>query len=267
LGLQGSRTVDEHKTLIDRMKEKVRCFNNSTDIQRYDELMHLKEYLIFRLASKEYETKLVVANKDVDDLRKKFVEDELNKLDVAERTREEQDRWSWSPTFYILKEWSLPGFRCGSWTHTQNEWAEIEATLLSPVISEPRTLESECPHIVKTLLMLARTLDVQSCPLAHPFRGLTLDNILDIARDSKKSVALTNIVHTLSTIGWAMFPSMHTAIDTFGTLHSDVLALLGYDLHKQTNVVENGRAFAGRMTHRALADLAKMYRTTELADM
>jgi hypothetical protein len=82
--------------------------------------------------------------------------------------------------------------------------------------------------------MLARTLDGQSCLFAHPLRGLTLNNIFDIARNSKKSVVLTNTVHSLSTISWAMFPSMHTAVETFSTLHSDVMALLRYDF-KQTN--------------------------------
>ena len=170
-------------------------------MQRYDELMSLKEYLNFRLASKDYETKLAVANKNVEDLCKRFVEDELNKVDVAERTREEQERWSWSPSFCILKEWPLPSFRDSPWAHTHDEWAEVETILLSSEIFEPRSLEAECPHIVKALLMLARTLDGQNCLHAHPLRGLTLNNIFDVARDSKKSVALTNIVHSLPTMG------------------------------------------------------------------
>ena len=93
------------------MKEQVRCFNSNTDIHMYDELMYLKEFLSFLIVSKDYKTKLAAANKDVEDLRKKFVEDELNKLDVIWRTRKEQEKWSWSPTFCILKEWPLPGFR------------------------------------------------------------------------------------------------------------------------------------------------------------
>jgi hypothetical protein len=55
---------------------------------------------------------LAPVNKDVEDLRKIFVEDDLNKLNVAEKTREKQEQWSWSPTFCILKEWLLHGFRC-----------------------------------------------------------------------------------------------------------------------------------------------------------
>ena len=100
--------------------------------------MHLKEYLNFRLASKDYETKLAAANKNVEDLRKRFVEDELNKVDVAERPREEQERWSWSLAFCIMKEWPLPGFRDSLWAHTQDEWAEVETILLSNVNFERR---------------------------------------------------------------------------------------------------------------------------------
>ena len=200
-------------------------------------------------------------------MRKRFVEDELNKLDVAERTREEQEGWSWSPVYCILKEWPLSGFRDSPWAHTMDEWAEIESILLSSVISEPRFLNDECSHIIKALLMLARTLDGQSCPLAHHVRGLTLNNIINSARNSEKSVVLTNLVQSLSTIGWIMFPSIHTATETFSTIHSDVLALLGYDLDKNTKVVDKVRAFIGRIGHRALADLARMHRTTEFTDM
>ena len=65
------------------MKKQVRCFNSNTDMQSYDELMHLKEYLNFRIKSWDYETKLSAANKIFDDVHKKFVQDEFNKLDVV----------------------------------------------------------------------------------------------------------------------------------------------------------------------------------------
>ena len=40
------------------------------------------------------------------------------------------------------------------------------------------------PHIVNALLILARTLDGHSCPLAHSLIYLTLNNMLNILRDS-----------------------------------------------------------------------------------
>ena len=39
-------------------------------MQRYDSLVHLKEYLGYRLAIRDYETKLATANKEVEELRK-----------------------------------------------------------------------------------------------------------------------------------------------------------------------------------------------------
>ena len=61
-------------------------------MQRYDKLMHLKKSLNFWITSTDYEAKFAASNKEVEDLRKKFVEDELNKLDVVWRTHKEQER-------------------------------------------------------------------------------------------------------------------------------------------------------------------------------
>ena len=57
-------------------------------MQRYDEVMHLKDYLNFIFASREYEAKLATVNKDVEELCKKFIHDKFYKLNVAEKTRE-----------------------------------------------------------------------------------------------------------------------------------------------------------------------------------
>ena len=95
--------------------------------------------------SKDYEIKLVATNKNVDDLSKKIVEEELKNLDVAERTREEQE-WP-LPSLCILKEWSLPSFRISPWTYTQVKWVEIKTSVLSSVIYKLRFLEVECPTL------------------------------------------------------------------------------------------------------------------------
>lgn len=41
-------------------------------MQRYNELIYLKDYLNFKITSREYEVKLVAANKDVEELCKKY---------------------------------------------------------------------------------------------------------------------------------------------------------------------------------------------------
>ena len=51
--------------------------------------MHLKNYLNFRITSKDYKAKLVAANKDVEALRKKFVQNKFNILDITVKIREE----------------------------------------------------------------------------------------------------------------------------------------------------------------------------------
>ena len=78
---------------------------------------------------------------------------------------------------------------------------------------------------------------------------------------------LTNTVYGLSTRGWTLFPGMYRAVETFSIPHSNVLALFGYELNKQIIVVENIRAFIGRIAHRALTDMVRMHQYSELADM
>lgn len=98
-------------------------------------------------------------------------------------------------------------------------------------------------------MILVRTLDGYNCPLAYIERGLILKNILDIFWDNKKFVVLTYVVHSLSTMGWALFPGIYTAYNTFSNLHSDILALLGYDVDKYDRVMKKVKVFIGRIAH------------------
>ena len=171
------------------------------------------------------------------------------------------------PNILHIQGVALPEFRGSPWAYMYDEWEEIEATILWSVNSKPCSLEAEYPHIINVLLVLMRTLDGQYNRFAHHLKSLTLNNILDIFRDSKKSIVLTNTVHNLSTMGWTLFLGVHTAVETFNTLHSNVLALLSYELNKQTVVVKKVRAFIGRIAHWILADMVTMYWSSELADM
>lgn len=114
---------------------------------------------------------------------------------------------------------------------------------------EPRSLEAECPHIVKVLLVLMKTLDGHNYHFAHPIKGFILNNIFNNARDSKKFVVLTSVMHSLSTMSSTLYPGMHTAVETFNILHIDVLALFDYELDKQIIVVKKVKAFIGRIAH------------------
>ena len=64
-------------------------------MQRYEELMHLKEYLNFRIQTREYEAKVAAANGNIAELRSQYVKDMLEKFDNAEKSRAEQEKWGW----------------------------------------------------------------------------------------------------------------------------------------------------------------------------
>ena len=139
--------------------------------------------------------------------------------------------------------------------------------MLENVSAEPLSLELECPHILRAFLVLFRTLHGHTRPLPHPDVGLTLDYILDFAVDNEKSVALTNVVHNLATTSWALFPGIQSAVYNYSNLHSDIVALLGYEPNRQVAVVEKIRAFIGRVAHRAVSDMVRLQRSSEIEDM
>lgn len=236
-------------------------------MQRYEELMRLKEYLFYLMRIRVYESNLAAAHGNIAELRSNYVKGKLEEYDNAEKSRVEQEKWGWSPIYRILKEWPLPGIPSSPWAHSHEEWVEIEKTLLETVSTQPLSLELECPHIVRAFLVLFRTVHGHKCPLSHPDTGLTLQLILDFAVDREKSVALTNVVHNLELSGWATFPVINSVVDSYSNLHSDTVALLGYDPDKQVAVVEKIRSFVGRVAHRAISDMVRMQRSAELQDM
>ena len=265
--MQNSRDPVEHIALLSKIKAQIGCFNSTYDVQRFEELLRLKEYLTYRIRTRVYEANVAAAHGNIAELRSNYVNGKLTKYDNAEKDRAELEKWGWSPIYLILKRWPLSNFPSSPWSHTQEEWVEIEKTLLENVSTEPLSLELECPHILRAFLILFRTLHGHSRPLSHPEAGLTLQYILDFAQDNEKSVALTNVVRNLEASGWASFPVIHSVVDSFSNLHSDTVALLGYDPEKQVAVVEKIRSFVGRVAHRAISDMVRMHRSAELHDM
>ena len=118
----------------------------------------------------------------------------------------------------------------------------------------------------KSVLVLVRILHSHMHPLSHPTMSLTLQYILNSVMDNEKSVALTNVVNHLAILGWILFPSIHTMMDNFSNLHSNTIALLGYDLDNQVGVVDRIRVFIGRITHRVITDMGRMQRSFKLKD-
>ena len=228
--LQITRTPEEDDALQERMKAQVKCFKSNSDVNRYQELKGLKNYLNYRIACTTYEAQLAALASMVDKMRRKHVDAQLLKFDLAEKEREEAQKWHWSPVFQIFKKWPLPNFSAGPWEHTEVEWVELSAVLLENTKSEPLSLEIECPHILRALLSLVRTLGGYKRPLAHPSKGLHLQFLLDIARSKDYSVALSMIVQALPHTGCLSFPGINGALDTFSDLHADLAAVRAFPL-------------------------------------
>lgn len=265
--MQNTKTPGEYSEFLHKIKTHVKCFKCNSDVQVYEELKNLKDYLYYRIQQREYDAKVAAAKIRFEDFCKNHVEAELRKFDRAEKEKEEESKWKWSPLLQIFKKWPLRNFRDGPWDHTNKEWSEMSIVLLENTKNQPLSLEHECPHILRAFLYLVRILEGYNRPLSHPTRGLDLQYILQLTHDTHHSVALIRVAQNLPLTGWSTFPSIQNAADNFDNLFSDVAALVGYELSSQEAVVEKIQSFIGRIAQRAIADMIRMHRDNELADM
>ena len=89
--LQKRTSPEEHVALVEKIKGQIACFNNMTDVQRYEEFMCLKDNMDFIIESQEYEAKVVVAHGNVTRLRRQYVNAILDEFDNVEKSRAEEE--------------------------------------------------------------------------------------------------------------------------------------------------------------------------------
>lgn len=141
------------------------------------------------------------------------------------------------------------------------------AILLDKFKNYPLSLYVECSHIVRDVLVWARTLEGYKHSLAHPTKGLNMKYIFDLARDNGKSVALTIVVQNLPAMRWAMCLEIVIMSDSYSIIHLNIMAVLVYDPSKHVEVVDKITGFIGRIAHKGLAKMMRMQFPFELANM
>jgi hypothetical protein len=265
--LQNSKRPGEQSEFCDKIKAQVRVFSRDSDVNVLEELRNLKHYLNYRIDKRKYDEQIAAAKVNFEGFRQSHVDDTLRKFDRAVKEKEEESKWKWSPLYQLFKKWPLKNFRAGPWDHSEQEWVEISVVLLENTKSDNLSLERECPHILRAFLQLVRNMEGFRRPLSHPIKGLHVENILGLARDKIQSGSLTTISQNIPITGWCTFPGIHRAVEHIDALSTDVAALLGDEPTAQIAVVEKIESFIGRIAHRAIADMVRMQREGELADM
>ena len=84
---QGKISPEDHVALFEKIKGQIACFNNTTDVQRYEELMRLKDYMNFKIETREYEAKVAEVHGIVAELRSHYVRAIVDEFDNAEKSR------------------------------------------------------------------------------------------------------------------------------------------------------------------------------------
>ena len=72
--LQKSRIPGEHSEFLEKIKAQVRVFKTNTDVNVYNELKNLKDYLQYRIDLREYENKVAASKVNFETFRRNHVE-------------------------------------------------------------------------------------------------------------------------------------------------------------------------------------------------
>ena len=264
---QNDRNPEDQNALLEKIKTQIRCFHSHSDVQRYEELKRLKDYLTYRNKIREYEAAVTAAKEKVEALRLNYVNETLEKYDNEHKSIMEERNWGWSLFYRIFLQWPLANFHKAPWDHTEGEWMEIQNRLIENVNAEPLSLELECPHLLRAFLVFFRLCHGRTRPLSHPDVGLSIPYLRSFAHHEEKSSVLKNVVQSLSTTGLLLFPNIDSGVDNLSNLHSDSVALLGQDQEKRDGVVNGIRSFVGRMAHRAVCDMVRKNCISELKDL
>ena len=145
--LQNSRKPEEHSEFLDKIKAQVRVFKTNSDVNVYEELRNLKDYLHYHIEQREYDDKVAIAKVNFETFRRNHVEDTLQKFDHAVKEKEEESNWKWLPLYQLFRKWPLKNFRARPWNHTEQEWLEMSVVLLE-------NTKTECePKMVPTCVL------------------------------------------------------------------------------------------------------------------
>ena len=71
LPLQNTKRPGEHSEFLDKIKALVMCLHHNTDVEVYDEVKNLRDYLQYRIDEKEYNDKVAAAKGQLRGISKK----------------------------------------------------------------------------------------------------------------------------------------------------------------------------------------------------
>ena len=90
--LQNSRRPGEHSKFLDKIKAQVRVFKTNSDVNVYEKLRNLKDYLHYCIEQREYDDKVATAKVNFETFRRNHVEDALQIFDRAVKEKEEESK-------------------------------------------------------------------------------------------------------------------------------------------------------------------------------
>ena len=94
------------------------------------------------------------------------------------------------------------------------------------------SLDNECPHNLRIIMYLMRTLEGHKHMFVHSTTGLGVKSLLELIRSHDHSMFLMNVAYNLLLMKNLYFPCIYDAAELFTTLRNDVIVLFRYEPSK-----------------------------------
>jgi hypothetical protein len=145
-------------------------------MQRFIEMKCFQEYLQYLQQKKEYDVDKTNATKSLKMKKTNYLLQKLQKFDQHIKINEKRSKWGWSPLYHLLKRYPLDSSPQRPWEHTKIKLQNIINKMEKE--SQQLTLDTKCPHIVRTFKLFYKSTFGRLNPIVHANKGLILHNIL-----------------------------------------------------------------------------------------
>ena len=235
------------------------------DVQgRQQEILKLERYLVYLKDQGEYERRASTALKAAKETMIRIAMSDFNTKELLEL---EDKVWGWSPLFQALKSRLPIGASSRPWKHSREELTDLLACIDNDLDNEKKTLEVDCPHIVRALKIYARLSPTQHAPIAHPIQGMTRRRLLNSVEDKAESQRLSFCAELVGKMGWTLFPCISVLnVEPISNCWNDLNALIGFQGCKKEEVIAKVESFLGRVAIRAIADIHRTRRYTTVLE-
>lgn len=196
---------------------------------------------------------------DVQRRRDQYVRDVMYSFDREVLDKLEEQAWSWSPAWQILKGAGLATMPTRPWRHDLDECNLVCQLLCTHRLSIKDPIGSRCLPICRVLKVWSASEFPDSPPMSDIFGGLTLERLHMFLSDKEAQARFALAACSLFQAQGFFFPSFEYTPEQERDAHDDVVALIGSSSPEHDIAMKKVEGFHTYVRQKTLGDMASRH--------